>query len=161
MLSSLEELSAAKPVPAEGIETFLKAEGAKMEVLLAEEEAWAKANLAWYPALPPALAFRAEGQGDDLRVRFCHAIRVNPTVKFPLYLQLVPARTRGEGPPWSQRASASCATPPIGMLPAFVALKEGEMVRPLEVAVSATDEPDLLGVDVGLFADNGTDFGKS
>lgn len=160
VVSSLAEVRDAGMVPAESLEAFLAAEGKKVEALLAEEEAWARKNLAWYPPLPEALTFKAEGGPDDLRRRFLNAVRINPTVKFSLYLQLVPGQEKGERPDLNARGISFLRDTSGWDSTAFVALKAGEMVRPMDVAVSATDEPDLLGLDIGLFADNGTDFGR-
>jgi hypothetical protein len=157
---SLPEVRDAKMIPAESLEAFIAAEGKKFEGLLVEEEAWARKNLAWYPPLPESLAFKAEGGPDDLRRRFCNAIRVNPTVKFSLYLQLVPGEDKGGRPVLSPGGISFLRDTSDWDATAFVALKAGEMVRPVDVAISATDEPDLLGLDIGLFADNGTDFGR-
>jgi hypothetical protein len=161
VLSSLAEARDAGMVPAESLEAFVAAEGKKLEGLLAEEEAWARKNLAWYPPLPESLAFRAEGGPDDLRRRFCNAIRINPTVRFSLYLQLVPGQDREGRPALSPGGISFLRDTSDWDETVFVALKAGEMVRPVDVAVSATDEPDLLGLDIGLFSDNGTDFGRS
>ena len=40
----------------------------------------------------------------------------------------------------------------------FVALREGDLVSVVDVVASATDEPDY-GLDIGLWADNGTPHG--
>ena len=37
-----------------------------------------------------SLAFKATGNPNDIHLRFCQAIRVNPKVKFPLYLEFLP-----------------------------------------------------------------------
>jgi hypothetical protein len=160
VISSMPEVRDAKTVPVESIEAFISAERNRLEKLLSEEEAWAKANLQVYPPLPDSLAFRADGSPDDIRRRFCHAIRVNPTVKFPLYLQLVPGEKSGgmtlllPGGISFLRDTSDWSTS------IFAGLKPGDRVMPLDVAVSATDEPDLLGLDIGLFEDNATAFGK-
>jgi hypothetical protein len=161
VLASLAEVREAPAVEAESIESFLSAEERKLEAFLAEEEAWARANLAWYPPLPDALAFRAQEGADGIRRRFCHAIRVNPEVRFSLYLGLVPGADTA-GRPGLRPAELSILRNASNWdATAFVSLRPGERVRPLEVAVSATDDPDLPGLDVGLFADNGTDFGRA
>jgi len=161
VISSLAEVRDAKMVSAESLEAFLSAEGKRLEKILAEEETWARTNLAWYPPLPDSLTFRAEGGPDDLRRRFCHAIRVNPAVKFPLYLQLIPGEEQAGKPLLLPAAISFLRDTSDWDSTTFVGLKAGAMVRPLDVAVSATDEPDLLGLDIGLFTDNNTDFGKT
>jgi hypothetical protein len=125
------------------------------------EEAWAKANLQWYPPLPASLTFRADGNPEEIRRRFCNAIRINPTVNFPLYLQRVPGE-ENKGMPLIPPGGISFLRDTSDWSASAIAgLKAGEMVRPLDVAVSATDDPDLLGLDIGLFEDNDTAFGKT
>lgn len=160
VMESMPDVANAPPVEVETIDSFLGEEAERIEKWLAEEEAWAKKSLVWYPPLPESLAFRASGPPDTLRERFCQAVRINPRVKFPLYLQLLPGNSSGERP-----AMRSADISFLGDLSdwdetRFVSLKAGEPVRPLDVVVSAADEPDLLGLDIGLFEDNATDFGK-
>jgi hypothetical protein len=160
VISSLPEVRDAKTVPVESLDSFIRAEGKRVERLLSEEEVWAKANLQWYPPLPASLTFRSDGSPDDVR-RFCNAIRMNPTVNFPLYLQLVPGE-ENKGMPLLPPARISFLRDTSDWsAAAIVGLKAGEMVRPLDVAASATDDPDLLGLDIGLFENNDTDFGKT
>jgi hypothetical protein len=161
VMAAIPEVSVAGTVQVESIKAFLSAEGKKLEQLLVEEEAWAQKHLQWYPPLPKSLAFKADGSPDTVRERFCQAIRVNPRVKFPLYLQMLPGeKAAGRFPLRPSEVSFLTDTADWSDT-AFVSLKAGETVRPLEVVVSATDEPDLLGLDIGLFEDNRTDFGKA
>ncbi len=160
VLAAMPGVADGREVRVESIDAFLVAEGEKIEKLLAEEEAWAKKNLVWYPPLPESLLFKASGSPDGLRERFCRAIRINPRVKFPLYLQLLPGNPSGERQAL-QPAEISFLTDLSDWKETrFVSLKEGDSATPLDVAVSATDEPDLLGLDIGLFEDNATEFGK-
>ena len=160
VLSTMPEVRDAKAIPVERIEAFLGPEAKKIEKLLVEEEAWARANLQSYAPLPDSLAFKADGGSGDIRLQFCRAIRINPAVKFPVYLQLIP----GQG----SKGMALLRPSDISFLrdtsdwqdTTFAELKSGEMASPLDVVSSATDDPDLLGLDIGLFEDNGTDFGK-
>jgi hypothetical protein len=160
VISSMPAVSDAGTIPVESLEAFIGAEGKGLERLLSEEEAWAKVNLQWYPKLPDSLAFRADGSPDDIRRRFCNAIRINPVAKLPLYLQRVPGEeNKGTSPLLPGDISFLRDTSDWGAS-AIEGLKAGDRVRPLDVAVSATDDPDLLGLDIGLFEDNETDFGK-
>ena len=160
VLADMPGVADARAFEVESIESFLSAEGPRIEERLAEEEAWAKKNLVWYPPLPESLAFKASGSSDNLRERFCWAIRINPRVKFPLYLQLLPGNPPGERPALRPADISFLRDISDWDKTRFVSLKDGESVRPLDVVVSATDEPDLLGLDIGLFEDNSTDFGK-
>jgi hypothetical protein len=161
VISSLPEARDAKVVPVKGLAAFIRAEGRRIERILSEEEAWAKANLQWYPPLPASLTFRADGNPEEIRRRFCNAIRINPSVDFPLYLQRVPGEeNKGRsliplgGISFLRDTSDWSAS-------AIAGLKAGETAKPLDVAASATDDPDLLGLDIGLFEDNDTGFGKT
>ena len=161
VIVAMPEVRDAKPVPVESLDAFVRAEGTRLERFLSEEEAWAKKNLQWYSPLPESLAFKAAGSPDDIGPRFCHAIRVNPTVKFPLYLQLIPGEESNGRPSLLPKDITFLHDTSDWGNTTFVELKAGETVRPMDVVVSATDEPDLLGLDIGLFEDNETDFGKT
>ncbi|HOC59210.1 MAG TPA: hypothetical protein PKN70_04640 [Smithellaceae bacterium] len=158
--SSMPEMLHAQPVIVESLESFISAEEKKLEFLLAEEEEWAGKNLQWYAPLPLSLVFKANGNRDDARLRFCHAIRINPAVKIPLYFQRLP----GETPEGKSLLPLQAITflreisDWNGII--FDSVNPGDTVRPLDIVVSASDEPDLLGLDIGLFEDNDTDFGK-
>ncbi len=160
VMAAIPEVSASESVTVESIETFLSAEPKRLEQLLLEEEAWAQKNLQWYPLLPASLAFKADGSPDTLRERFCHAIRVNPRVKFPCYLQMLPGGYAGERPPLRPSEISFLTDTDDWGETTFVSLYPEGGARPLEIVVSATDEPDLLGLDIGLFEDNRTEFGK-
>ncbi|MEY4266560.1 MAG: hypothetical protein RIS90_1095, partial [Pseudomonadota bacterium] len=56
---AMPEVARAAPVVVEPLEVFLKDQESAIERLLASQDPWAKANLEVYPALPAALAFRA------------------------------------------------------------------------------------------------------
>lgn len=160
VMASMAEVANAPAVEVESIEAFLGKEGARIEKWLDAEEAWAKKNLLWYPPLPGPLLFTASGDPGTLRERFCRAIRINPRVKFPLYLQLLPGNPSGERPALRPNEISFLGDLSDWGETRFVRLRAGEKVKALDVVVSATDEPDLLGLDIGLFEDNGTEFGK-
>jgi hypothetical protein len=158
-LSVLPEVHEAKPVPVEELDVFLAAEEKGLEAALAKEEAWARENLVWYRPLPAALAFKATGNTKDIRRRFCSAIRINPHAPFALYYMLLPGM--------DSAGMTLIAPERLTLLKdtsdwkgrQFVELSIGQPVEPLMVATAATDEPDF-GLDIGLFEDNGTPFGK-
>jgi hypothetical protein len=161
VIASMPEARDAKVVRVESLDAFIRAEGKRLERLLSEEEAWAKANLQWYPPLPVSLTFRADGSPEEISRRFCNAIRVNPTLNFPLYLQRVPGEEHKGMPLIPPGGVSFLRDTSDWSASAISGLKAGDMVRPLDVAVSATDDPDLLGLDIGLFEDNDTGFGKT
>jgi hypothetical protein len=159
MLSQLPEVRDARPIKVEALDAFLKAEEKALAVVLTKEETWAGQNLAWYQPLPPALAFQATGNAKDIRQRFCHAIRINPDVRFALYLALLPGMESRGMPLIAPERLTILKDTTDWKGRKFVQLRVGERVSPLMVATAATDEPDF-GLDIGLYEDNGTPFGK-
>lgn len=158
-LSALPEVRDAQPMKVESLDAFLMAEEKGLVALLESEEIWARKNLAWYKPLPKGLEFKATGNGRDIRQRFCHAIRINPNSYFVLYLQFVPgAETEGR-PGITPDRLTFLKDISEWKRTAFAELKEGEMVSPLDIVTTASDEPDF-GLDIGLYEDNGTEFGK-
>ena len=160
VMTTLTEVHDAQPIKVESIDSFLIQEGKKLEQLLAQEEEWARKNLKSYAPLPDSLVFTVTGKSEDIRLRFCQAIRINPRVTFPLHLQLIPGQDKAGRNTISPKNLTFLRDVSDWDRTVFVQLKEGELVRPLDVVVSASDEPDLLGLDIGLFADNGTNWGE-
>jgi hypothetical protein len=158
LLSTLPEVRDAQPVKVEAIESFLVANEQKLEVFLAKQESQMRTNLWHYAPRPNDLAFKATGDASTIRDRFTRAIRINPNMKLPLYLQLLPG---------DQRNNKTIAPADVtifndhGYLAdvQLVQLSAGEMVAPVDVATSANDEPDH-GLDIGLFTDSKTDYGQ-
>lgn len=159
VLAAMSECCGAPAVPAESLESFLMREERGIEKILAEEEAWARQHLPWYAPRPTELAFKATGSHDDVRLRFCRAIRVNPRSIFALSLHLVPGAAPCERPRLEPRNITFLEDTSHLRGAHLVRLSPAEAVRPLDVVVTATEEPDL-GLDIGLFEDNGTEFGK-
>ncbi len=162
VLFSMPEVKNSKPVTAKSLKTFLTEEEQGLVKLLIQEEEWAQNNLEWYMPRPDTQVFKATGDGGDIVQRFVQAIRINPDFRIQLYLQLLPGDDRKGRSPISKNEITFLKEEDLEYLNSttFVALKEGEDVTPLEVVVSATDEPDL-GIDVGLYSDNSTRFGKT
>ncbi len=158
VVSVMPELRDAKPVRVESLDAFVMAEEKGLSRFLSEEETWARNNLPWYAPCPESLAFEATGNPNDIHLRFGQAVRVNPKVKFPLYLQFLPGIEAGGSPNLTAKDITFLQDTSDWGSTTFV--KAGEMVQALDVVVSATDEPDLLGLDIGLCEDNGTDCGK-
>jgi hypothetical protein len=143
---------AAQMVQAETLDAFLAAERPALSAVLAGIEAKAKQLLDYYPPLPPALSFSAQAPDTSLRAAFLAAVRVNPAMPFPLFVQL-PLGASHDG----MRPLAVDQADPMGYRipnPPFEALSSGERVSALDVVATASDEPDY-GMDVGLYADNG------
>ena len=145
VVAAIPEVRDAQPIAVETLESFINAEANKLEILLAEEEAWARKNLKAYAPLPASLVFKAAGNSADSSLRFCHAIRVNPTAHFPLYLQMIPGKAAGGESlmPLKEITFLSDVSDWDGTT--FVRLKPQEMVKPLDVVTSASDEPGSSG----------------
>lgn len=160
-LQGMPELQGIPPVKVESLTAFLRAQGASLEQVLSQQEQWAREHLRNYPARPEVLAYRFDPALDDaaLKKRFLQALRVNPQIPLPLFLQLPP----DHGP----ATRTLLPVTDISTLPRdhglegtrFVSLTPAEWVPVLDVIASATDEPDY-GLDLGLWEDNGTEHGR-
>jgi hypothetical protein len=158
-LEAVPEIAGHAPVPVESLESFLQAEGAAIATLLQEEEAWARRSVPTYPPRPDALAFDPQGAApDELLRRFVAAVRINPASRLPLFLQLRPGQDAANRPRLTEADITPLKTKESSKFDAFVALRPGEMVAVIDVIATATDEPDY-GLDIGLWADNGTPHG--
>ena len=160
-LSALPELAGRAPVRVESLASFLAADPAGLTEVLRAEEAWARANVPAYPPRPDALAFSPDPSPPGERVaRFLAALRINPSARLALYLQLPPGQAPGGRPTLTESEVTVMKTDEAARLATFVALREGELVPVVDVVASASDEPDY-GLDFGLWEDNGTAFGRS
>ena len=159
---SMPQVAQAAPVAAEPLEAFLAAQAQPLAQLLTEQDTWAQQHIATYPPLPAALRFApaVAAQGPQaLRKAFLTALRISPQSRFALYVQPDP----WAAPPQAERMAHDL----VSALPArdkdggghhFVALRAGEMVAPLAVLASASDEPDY-GMDLNLWEDSPSDWG--
>jgi len=159
-LSVLPEVTGRAPVLVESLASFVQADPAGLAEVLRAEEAWARANVPAYPARPDALAFRADTPPAERVARFLAAVRVNPSARLALYLQLPPGQASRGRPILAEADVTIMKTDEAAKLNTFVALREGERVAVIDVIASATDEPDY-GLDYGLWEDNGTAWGRS
>lgn len=157
----MPEVANARAVKAEPLAEFLKAQEKGLETLLQQQDQWAKANLDYYPALPESLVFKADPtrNADERKAAFLHGLRVSPAAPFALYFQVDPRKERPRVAPLPH-AAVSTLPPSMGNALSFFALTPGETVAPLVVLATASDEPDL-GLDIGLFEDSNTPWGKT
>ncbi|KXO12538.1 hypothetical protein AKG98_3731 [Moritella sp. JT01] len=157
ILNTMPEVAAQAPIKVETLAEFVTAEAQGLETLLATNEDWLRQNFPYYKPRPDSLAFDAAGQ--DLQTSFIHAIRINPNARVNPYIQLLP----GQDKQGRRRMDSSEVTVFKSLdhynTMTFVEVKSGEMVTPIEVLVSANDDPDN-GLDIGLFEDSNTDAGK-
>lgn len=146
-------------VEARNLKTFLIQVEKELEQYLAQHEEWSRRNLPNYTPCPDELIFKATGNPDDILLRFYSAIRINPNVKIPLYLHLLPTENAGKREIADPRKITTLEDIGSMMHTTYVWIKEGEDVAPFDVLVTASDEPDY-GFDLGLFEDNNTEYGK-
>jgi hypothetical protein len=157
---NMPEVAGAPSATVETLDAFLRAEEYTLEALLASQEAWAAANIEKYPPRLEELAFKADpGRSDEARrLAFLRALRVAPDSRFALYSQVDPWNPASGTPLPSGAVSTLVESTSPGYK--YLALKQGETVAALTVLATATDEPDL-GLDLNLFEDNPSDWGKS
>jgi hypothetical protein len=159
-LSVLPEVTGRAPVRVESLASFVAADPAGLAEVLRAEEAWARANVPAYPPRPDGLAFRADTPPGERVARFLAAVRVNPSARLALYLQLPPDQGPAGRPVLAEADVTVMKTDEAAKVNTFVALREGERVPVIDVIASATDEPDY-GLDYGLWEDNGTAWGRT
>ncbi|EAQ98872.1 hypothetical protein [Congregibacter litoralis] len=141
----------------ESLDAFLQAEASGLAELLNSHEAMSRATLSHYASRPEGLAFSADA--DDLRDAFLRAIRVNPELAYPLYRQSTvedPAVPPLKAQRFDDLSFLDGGVSHDSIV--YIALESGEHVAPAHVLASGSDEPDF-GMDIGLFADNDTEFG--
>ena len=156
-LSALPAAADAAAVPAETLQAFVEADAARLEKVLAAEEAWAREHVPHYPPRPDALAFKVAQRGDVV-ARFVAALRLNPNTPLPLFVQVMPG-ARAAGAPLAWQAvtllRAETTMPQLH----FASVRAGEAMPVLDVVASASDEPDH-GFDINVWEDNGTAWGR-
>ncbi|MGA3085076.1 MAG: phospholipase [Thermodesulfobacteriota bacterium] len=143
-------------VAAEPLESFLSKEKNKIGDLLKSEETWAISNVKAYPAVPQSLNF-INSKETNLRLRFLKAMRLNPGMKIPLFVMVLPGSPASHKKPLPWSAISVLANDFQNMI--YIPLAPGEKISALDVLSSASDEPDN-GLDIGLWENNDTSFGK-
>ncbi|WP_439101397.1 hypothetical protein [Congregibacter sp.] len=143
---------------AESLDAFLQAEASGLVDVLDRHEAMSRETMPHYAPRPDALAFSADAH--DLRDVFLRAIRVNPELAYPLYRQTTvedPSVPRSKAQRFADLSFLDGGVSHDSIV--YIALQSGDRVAPAHVLASGSDEPDF-GMDIGLFADNDTDFGS-
>ncbi|MFZ3154410.1 MAG: phospholipase [Pseudomonas sp.] len=136
------------------LEAFLDAQAPAIELLLDQQEAFARAHFADYPARPDALRFSAAATAAaDRRRAFVQALRINPQIRLAGFVQQLPGQADDGRPPLA--AEQVLVFRKIGPWShwRYLALQPGEAVSAVQVLSSAADEPDY-GHDINLFSDN-------
>lgn len=160
LLRVMPEVQKAEPLRVETLSEFVVAERSAIAELLLDHEEWARQNLEHYAALPAELVFDPATADADLEIAFLNAIRVNPTRSYQPYRQLMSFEPEAE-------QEALIAVSELTFLQGTIAsndsrylsLASGDFVSAAAVVSTASDEPDF-GLDIGLYADNGTEHGK-
>lgn len=164
-LEHSEKISKDPKVPAETLESFLIKTRPELIHVLADNEQWFNHYIIDYPPLPANISFKNGNETTPIQIQFLQAIRVNPVMKFPLFVQYPPGTTH--------RMAQHPIKPEQVILPKllkdnnsinfvnlpFEEVLPGELLSPLEIITTATDEPDY-GMDVNVWENNGTWFGK-
>ena len=144
-------------VAAEPLDTFSAAEQTRIAATLEAVESWSVATIEHYPRTRGEL--RWGGDHGPTAEHFLAVIRVNPMLPYRLYVDLSPERSQPSQQPlaWSQLSFFWGGTSQLATR--YWALAPGQSVSIAEVIASANGEPDF-GMDIGLYADDGTDFGQ-
>lgn len=158
VLKSIPEIAQAPEVEVRSLLNFLTNNEQGIADLLVAQEAYSRANIQGYAPRPDALEFRVTGNAEDIVQRFLQAIRVNPNSRMALYLHLPPGVDAIGRQPVDPLKLTTLSRPTDMLRATYVSLVEGEMVAPLLILSSATNEPDY-GLDLGLFDDNNTWWG--
>lgn len=150
--------NAPKKVKVESLESYLLKEKATLSEVLAEIDSFVAEKLPHCPKPSPDLIFTPESvNASNVINSFYRAIRVNPNHKASLYTQVVNVK----------------ATSPSSLLPTITTLNDkgklvnetfrplssGSLVSPIDILVTAVDEPDY-DLDLYLFSDSGSEVGK-
>jgi hypothetical protein len=158
-LQGMPELAGRK-VRAESLERFVVAQAPQLERLLEQHEAWAREQVPAYAPRPDELAFRAAAPAESAppRDRFLLALRLNPFSRLNLHVQLREGEQRAGATLLPTSAITTLASGLAAREHRFAALAEGEEVSALDVVATSSNEPDY-GLDLGLYADNGSAYG--
>lgn len=159
VFQSMPEVIKAKPVKAETLASFLVAEGKGLEKALKADEDWNRKNLKNYRPLPDALLFKASADPKEAVKRFCDAARISDRYYYNLYIRKMEktpsagmAVVKGAGLTYLKDLSDIDDR-------TYLSVLAGKPVGVIDVLGTAADEPDM-GIDIGLFEDNGTPQGK-
>ncbi len=146
-------------VEVKSLKQFLIETEESLALFLAEYESWAQLNIRHYLPRPDALAFNPGLDHTNLVERFFRSIRINPETRVALYLYLAPDQPAGNRTyaPFNELTTLERHDQEKDKV--YVWIKPESLEHPLDVLVSANNEPDY-GIDLGLFEDNATIHGK-
>jgi hypothetical protein len=163
--SALENRLSEQPsVVVETLEDFLTKEREGLTQVFAKQEEWSRQHIKHYPSLPTYLRWNTKNTSTPLTLQFVEAIRVNPLMTFPLFVQYPPG-VKSPAPDHPMHleqlvvpellhsTSVHIPNPPL------MQLFPKDLLSPLEILATASDEPDY-GMDINLWEDNPSWFGK-
>lgn len=179
ILSNMPEISQNPSVPAETLTAFLEAESEGLVTLLKDIDSWPSEVRDPYsnsggpgytnpfPPLPSELVFRGKNDSQrSLLQQFTDRARIHPQETSgmhydTLFVEYAPGQSHRINNPLKIEdvVLASIADKIPIANPPLEKVNPGELVSAYEIITSAVDEPDF-GMDVNLFEDNSTDFGK-
>jgi hypothetical protein len=158
-LKGLEMWNNIDSVKVKSLNQFLLETEDSLSLFLAQYETWALSSFDGYMPRPDALEFIPGTDQDQIVARFFNAIRINPGSKVALYLYLAPGQFPGNRKPASFNDLTTLQRVGKSNSEMYVWINEGDLVHPLDVVTTANNEPDY-GLDLGLFEDNTTEYGK-
>lgn len=143
-------------VKPESLAAFLSKEQHGIAQILNENEAWAAKTIPDYPLLPNTLRFD-KNTHTSLVMRFIHALRINPGMTFPLFLQVSPDQQHEYKTtlPKSKAMLEMLAAAPWIYLDSepLKLITPAHRLAPIDIIATASDEPDY-GMDLDLWEDN-------
>ena len=151
LFQTMPDVIEAPLVETESLKAFLVQEAVGLQQLLADQELWARDNLVHYSPRPDALAFDASSPAENIVQQFAYAIRINPTLSYSLYRQLMAFEDLEGGMQPIAIAELTFLQSAIkGNSLRYVGLDPNVLVMPIHVVAAASDEPDF-GMDVDQF----------
>lgn len=154
----MPQLMQASDVEVKSLYRFLIEEENGLVTLLQAQESWAREHIPNYASRPEPLAFQTSEDSTDILYRFFRAIRINPNARVALYKYMLPNQDVAGRETIDHSYLTTLNDYYEPRFNTYLRLHEGEMVAPVDVLASATNEPDY-GLDLGLFDDNGTSWG--
>ncbi|NCN10603.1 MAG: phospholipase [Leptospira sp.] len=148
-----------KKVKIESLEAFLIAEEDSLAAFLEDKDKTYSTQFASYPLLPNELKFKKGFGKAELKTKFLMALRINPNFKTLSYVQTLPNEKYPNCKKLLPQKITVFKDNSFWDGVNFCSLSNGQMVHPIDVIATASDEPDY-GIDIGLFEDNGSEYGK-
>lgn len=158
-LKNMPEVVNKPPVQAEAMSAFIEKEKTVLPNLLTNNEQWSLQHVPTYPLLPSKLNFTGN---PSLQQSFLESIRINPDLHYPLFSQSLPNESIAVNslPQKEVMIPSLISNPAIRIVnPPLRKVNSGQKLSPLAIISTASDEPDY-GLDVGVWEDNPTWFGK-